>query len=331
MKHYHVYGVGNALVDMEVEVDDSFLKRMGIGKGHMTLVDERRQIELLANLDHRNGQWASGGSAANTIIAVNYFGGSAFYSCKVANDETGDFYVKDLAAAGVESNINGIRYEGVTGQCLVMITPDAERTMNTYLGITESLSVDDLNEAAIRNSEYLYLEGYLVSSSTARAAAIKAREIAQNSGIKTALTFSDPSMVTYFRDGLEEMVGSGIDLLFCNEAEALSWAATDNLEQALEKLTEVAKTYAVTLGSRGAIIYDGAHQIRIPPHKVAAVDSNGAGDMFAGAFLYSITHGHNYTVAGKIASLASARIVSRFGPRLPAEEHQKILTKVLGE
>ncbi|MEN8131551.1 MAG: adenosine kinase [Pseudomonadota bacterium] len=329
MKKYHVYGVGNALVDMEVTVNDEFLRRMGIGKGHMTLVDERRQIELLANLDHRNGKWASGGSAANTIIAVNYFGGQSYYSCKVANDEAGDFYVADLRAAGVDSNINGVLYEGITGHCLVMITPDAERTMNTFLGITDSLSVEELDTEAIRSSQYVYLEGYLVSSSTSRETAIEARNLAQNHGVKTALTFSDPSMITYFRDGMTEMVGDGVDLLFCNEAEALGWAQTEDLDFALDKLSDIAKSYAVTLGAKGAVVYDGHQQIEISPHPVKAIDSNGAGDMFAGAFLYGITHGHAYETAGKIASLASARVVSRFGPRLPAEEHKNILAETL--
>jgi fructokinase len=330
MKRYHVYGVGNALVDMEVLVNDDFLDDMGIGKGHMTLVDERRQIELLANLDHRNGKWASGGSAANTIIALSYFGAKCFYSCKVANDEAGDFYVNDLLDAGVASNINGTCYDGVTGHCLVMITPDAERTMNTFLGITDTLSVDELDFDAIRASEYVYIEGYLVTSPTARAAAAKAKKIAKNHGVKTALTFSDPSMVTYFRDGLKEMIGDGVDLLFCNEAEALSWAQTKNLDLALNRLGDITDAYAVTLGSRGAIVYDGHRQIQIPPHTVKAIDSNGAGDMFAGAFLYGITHDQPYEVAGKIASLASARVVSSFGPRLAAEEHTKILAEALG-
>lgn len=329
MKKYHVYGVGNALVDMEVTVDDEFLRRMGIGKGHMTLVDERRQIELLASLDHRNGKWASGGSAANTIIAVNYFGGRSYYSCRVANDEAGDFYVADLQAAGVDSSINGRRHDGITGHCLVMITPDAERTMNTFLGITDSLSVEELDIAAIRNSQYVYLEGYLVSSPTSRGTAIEARNLAQAHGVKTALTFSDPSMITYFRDGMTEMVGDGVDLLFCNEAEALGWAQTEDLDFALEKLSDIAKSYAVTLGAKGAVVYDGHQQIEISPHPVKAIDSNGAGDMFAGAFLYGITHGHTYETAGKIASLASARVVSRFGPRLPAEEHKNILAETL--
>jgi len=328
MKRYHVYGVGNALVDMEFEVMDDFLRQLDIGKGLMTLVDEKRQIELLAYLDHHKGKWACGGSAANTIIAVNHFGGKTFYSCKVATDELGDFYQRDLRDAGVDSNINGVRYDGETGRCLVMVTPDAERTMNTFLGVTETLSSEELDAESIKESQYVYIEGYLVTSPSGRAAATEARKIAEISDVKTALTFSDPAMVTYFRDGLTEMLGDGVDLLFCNEGEALAWANTDDINRALPEIKKVAKTFVVTLGSRGAIVYDGANQVSIDSVKVQAIDTNGAGDMFAGAFLYGITHGYDYTMAAKLASHAASKIVCHFGPRLHAEEHKKMLAAV---
>jgi len=330
MKKYHVYGVGNALVDMEFEVEDSFFSDNEIDKGVMTLVDEERQHELMGHLDAFEGKKASGGSAANTIIATSYFGGNSFYSCKVASDELGDFYVNDLQEAGVDSNVGDGRKEGITGKCLVMVTPDAERTMNTYLGITATFSVDELHLSAIKESEYLYIEGYLVSSDTGRHAAIEARKVAEENGVKTALTFSDPAMVQFFKDGLKEMIGDKVDLLFCNEAEALSWADTDNFETAIESLKQVASTFAVTLGSKGALLFDGKNMVEISAHETKAVDSNGAGDMFAGAFLYGITHGHSFYEAGNIASLAAARVVSQFGPRLAASEHQDILDLVLG-
>lgn len=329
MKKYHVYGVGNALVDMEFEVEDTFFEANGIDKGLMTLVDEERQHELMSHLDAFEGKKASGGSAANTIIAVSYFGGKSFYSCKVANDDLGDFYINDLSAAGVDSNVGDGRKEGITGKCLVMVTPDAERTMNTFLGITETFSVDEIHQQAIIDSEYLYIEGYLVTSNTGRHAAIESRKIAEENGVKTALTFSDPAMVQFFKDGLKEMIGEKVDLLFCNEAEALSWADADNIDAAIESMKQVASTFAITRGDKGALVFDGKHQIEISPHEVKAVDSNGAGDMFAGAFLYAITHGHSYFEAGNIASLASARVVSQFGPRLASDEHREILEIVL--
>jgi len=330
MKKYHVYGIGNALVDMEFEVEDSFFTDNGIDKGVMTLVDEERQHELMGHLDAFDGKKASGGSAANTIIASSYFGGKSFYSCKVASDELGDFYVNDLQDAGVDSNVGDGRKEGITGKCLVMVTPDAERTMNTYLGITATFSVDELHVSAIKEAEYLYIEGYLVSSDTGRHAAIEARKVAEENGVKTALTFSDPAMVQFFKDGLKEMLGDKVDLLFCNEAEALSWADTDDFEKAFESLKQVARTFAVTLGSKGALLFDGKNRVEISAHETKAVDSNGAGDMFAGAFLYGITHGHSFYEAGNIASLAAAKVVSQFGPRLAASEHQDILEVVLG-
>ncbi|WP_250658652.1 adenosine kinase [Alkalimarinus coralli] len=332
MSKYHVYGIGNALVDKEFEVEERFLKSANIDKGLMTLVEQDRLVDILDKLKSTYGlkKRASGGSAANTIIAVSYFGGKTFYSCNVANDETGDFYVKDLKAAGVDTNLGDNREEGTTGKCLVMITPDAERTMNTYLGITADLASRHLDEDAINASEYLYIEGYLVSSDSARSAAIEAKKVAEANGVKTAFTFSDPAMVQFFKDGLVEMIGDGVDLLFCNEAEALNFSDTDNLADAVEHLKRIAKRFAITLGSKGALVFDGEKQLNIAPHSIKAVDSNGAGDMFAGAFLYAITHGYSYQQAGDLASLASAEVVSNFGPRLESEKHQQIKENVLG-
>lgn len=329
MKKYHVYGIGNALVDMEFEVDDAFFETYGIDKGLMTLVDEDRQHELMNHLDAFDGRRACGGSAANTIMAVSAFGGRSFYSCKVSSDELGDFYIDDLKAAGVDTQLGSEREDGITGKCLVMVTPDAERTMNTFLGITENFSAAELDHNALKDSEYLYMEGYLVTSPTGRAAAIEARRLAEQNGVKTALTFSDPAMVEFFRDGLGEMLGNGVNLLFCNEMEAKNWAGTDDLAEAVRGLKKVADEFAITLGSKGALVYDGQHEIEISPHPVKAIDSNGAGDMFAGAFLYGITHGHSHYEAGNIASLAAARVVSQFGPRLKLDEHREILEVVL--
>ncbi|OUR88570.1 adenosine kinase [Gammaproteobacteria bacterium 42_54_T18] len=327
MTKYHVYAIGNALVDMEFTIDDDFLSKQGIDKGVMTLVDEAQQQSLTQALAGHNGKKASGGSAANTIIAVSHFGGNAYYSCKVANDATGDFYVKDLAAAGVDTNLKDNRENGVSGKCIVMVTPDAERTMHSFLGISETVSEKELDEKAIQQSQFVYLEGYLVTSETGRAAAIKARQIAEASNVKTALTFSDPNMVSFFKDGLNEMLGEGVDLLFCNEQEALSWADTDQLDTAIAKIKTVAKTFAVTLGSDGAIVFDGSTEHKIDPTPITALDSNGAGDMFAGAFLYALSEGHDFPSAGAFASNAAAQVVSQFGPRLAKEQHQTLLNE----
>ena len=332
MADFHVYGIGAALVDTEIEVSDQDLTSLSIDKGVMTLVDEQRQQQLIEQLsDHLvASKRASGGSAANTIIAASYFGAKSFYSCKVANDENGDFYLNDLRDAGVAYHEELEREAGTTGKCLVMITPDAERTMNTFLGISETVSVNELHPAAAAQSEFAYLEGYLVSSDTGRAAAIALRELAESKGVKTAISLSDPAMVEFFHDGLQQMIGEGVDLLFCNEGEALGFTKTDTLDDAISALKKIAKTFAITLGSEGALVFDGEKESRIAAHKVDAIDTNGAGDMFAGAFLYAITHGHSFEQAGALASRASAQVVSQFGPRLRPEQHQQILQEVLG-
>ena len=326
---YHVYGIGNALVDMEFEVSPDVLRQLNIDKGVMTLVDETRQDELLHQLNQAGGKRSCGGSAANTMVAIAQLGGKGFYSCKVANDDTGSFYLEDLLGCGVNTNLqNGDREPGTTGKCLVMITPDADRTMNTFLGITANLSETELVPEALADSEYLYIEGYLVSSPSAKAAAIKAREMAQAAGVKTALSLSDPNMVEFFKSGLLEMIGSGLDFVFANEDEALKMTDTQTLSEAVEHLKTLAKGFAITRGDRGSIIFDGQEMMEIEPVPVKAIDTVGAGDMYAGAFLYGITQGMSFAKAGKLASLASSRIVTRFGPRLETEAMQSLLMSV---
>lgn len=332
MSKYHIYGIGAGLVDTEIKIADDDLKEFNIDKGVMTLVDEPRQNELMDLLsDHLvASKRASGGSACNTIIAASYFGAKTFYSCKVADDDNGRFYIDDLRNAGVSFQQNGALPEGITGKCLVMITPDAERTMNTFLGVSATLSEQELNLDAVRESAYVYIEGYLVTSPTGKAAAIRLREEAEKHGVKTSISLSDPAMVEFFGDGLKEMIGDKVDLLFCNEDEAKKFTKTNSIEDAAKALQQVARSYAITLGSKGALVYDGYQSDFIDPHPVTAVDTNGAGDMFAGAFLYAITHGHSFAEAGKLASLASAQLVTQYGPRLPARAHSDIKGVVFG-
>lgn len=325
-KKYDVYGIGNALVDLEFKVSDKFLYDHKVQKGLMTLVDEDTQFRLIGAIEHDDLNRKSGGSAANSIIAVSQFGGKSFYSCKVANDEYGDFYLKDMNDAGVDTNLDGaVREDGVTGKCLVMITSDADRTMNTFLGATTNLSTREIVEASIKDSQYLYLEGYLTTSETGVEAMKAGKKIAEDNDVKTAITLSDPSIVQFFKEKFVEVIGASVDLLFCNEDEAMAFTGKDNLSDAREALKSEAKRFAITLGSNGAMIWDGDTFIDIEPYAVKAVDTNGAGDMFAGAFLYGITNGMTYASAGKLASLASSKVVSQYGPRMKWHEVQAML------
>ena len=326
MKKYHVYGMGAALVDTELDVTDADLTNMQIDKGLMTLVDEARQSELLAHLeDHMvHSKRASGGSAGNTIIATSYFGGRTFFSGKVASDENGDFYMQDMRNAGVDT-VSVAAEDGVTGKCLILITPDAERSMNTFLGASETFSTRELDEQAISDSEYLYIESYLVTSDSGRASAIQARQAAQQSGTKIAISFSDPGIIAHFGDGVKAIMGDKVDLVFCNKDEALSFANADTISDAIEAIKQVANEFVITLGAKGALIYDGDELIAIDGVEVEAVDTNGAGDMFAGAYLYGITHAMTHEDAGEFASLAAAKVVSQYGPRLSAEDYRALV------
>ena len=324
---YHVYGIGNALVDMEFGVTDSFLEQHNIEKGLMTLIEEEKQHQLSENLMDTFGlkKRAGGGSAANTIVAISQLGGKTFYACKVADDEGGNFYMKDLHEAGVTTKLDQVKGEGVTGKCMVMVTDDAERTMNTYLGITSDFSETDLHLEELVNAEYLYIEGYLVTSDVSRHAAIAARKIAAEHNVKTAFTFSDPAMVTYFKEGVAEIIGDGVDVLFCNEEEAQTYTSTDNLDDAIAELQKVATKIIVTQGKKGAMIVNGSGRTTISAKEVKAIDTNGAGDMFAGAFMYGITHGYSDEAAGNLASQAAGEIVTTFGARLEQDSLRAML------
>jgi len=233
--------------------------------------------------------------------------------------------MKDLTGAGVDSNLTmDNRETGVTGKCIVLITPDAERSMNTYLGITQKISTRELDEAAIKASEYVYIEGYLVPEDDARAAAVKTREIAQASGVQTALTLSDVNMVKFFKDGMDAIIGDGVDLMFCNEEEALLMTESADIQAAVPKLQQLSKRFAVTLGSKGALLFDGTDTLEIAAKTVSPVDSNGAGDIYAGTFLYGLTHGMSFGDCGAMAGAAATELVQHFGARLPTESLQSI-------
>jgi|GEM_PF-1031302 len=264
-----------------------------------------------------------GGSAANTITAVAQLGSSAFYSCKVANDKTGEYFLDDLAASGVLTNLSkNTLHEGHTGKCIVLVTPDAERSMNTFLGITREISVAELDETALQNSQYVYIEGYLVPEVNARAAAVKARQVAQAAGVKTALTLSDPNMVNFFKDPLLEIIGDGLDMVFSNEEEARLMFDADSLEDAVTAMKGVARQFAITRGANGALVFDGKQLHEIPAEKITPVDSNGAGDIYAGAFMHGLTNGMAFTTCAELAGAAATTLVQQMGARLNNEQMQ---------
>jgi fructokinase len=300
---------------------------MEIAKGVMTLVDEAQQQALIDAIDRPPRRQSSGGSAANSMIAAAVLGGSAYYACLVGRDDLGTFYLNDLEAAGVACNRDN-RAAGTTGRCLVLITPDADRTMNTFLGITANFGAAQVEEEVIAASAYVYIEGYLLSSALGFEAALAAQRQARAHDARVALTLSDPFIAGTFKQRVGTLLTGGVDLLFCNDVEARVWTGEETLDAALEVLAGQVPQFAVTCGADGARVRDGERLHRVPGFKVKAIDTNGAGDAFAGAFLYGITHGHDAVRAGRLANLAASRVVARYGPRLEGfsdEDVQRVL------
>ena len=326
MNKYDVYAIGNALVDIEYHAKPGRLAELNIEKGVMTLIDEQRQNSLVAQLGESHESMACGGSAANTIIALAQMGAKTHLDCRVSNDMTGQIFARDLHDSGVHSSLSSKPLpNGVTGKCLVFVTPDADRTMNTFLGVSAELDDSDIDLEAIKQSHAIYIEGYLASSDNTRDAAIEARRIAEGRKIMTSMTLSDPNMVKFFRESMTAMIGDGVDLLFANEDEAMELAGSDNLADAVQMFKKIASKFAITRGSEGALLFDGVMEINIEPQSVKAIDTLGAGDMFAGAMLYGLSQGMSFHQAGDLASLASGKIVTQFGPRLRSEQTRELL------
>ena len=325
MSHYDLYAIGNALVDSEYEVSDTQLQALGVEKRHMTLIDGERRAHLLAGVHGLHSRRTGGGSAGNTIVAVAQLGGKAFYSCRVADDELGAFYHQDLQANGVATNLSHASFpQGQTGICMVMVTPDAERSMSTFLGATADIDHTALHPKDIAKSKIYYMEGYLSASPTGLDAALKGRAMAKEAGVQLATTLSDMSMINFCRAGLEAMVGSDLDYLFCNEEEAQVWCGSTDFPAIVEQMSKLARVVCLTRGAKGCLVIEGAQHTEVPAAKVKAIDTNGAGDMFAGAFMFAVTHGHSHIRAAELANRAAGQVVSQYGNRLTPEQMQAI-------
>ncbi len=320
---YDVYGVGNAIVDTEVEVEDSFLTGHSMEKGIMTLVSPESQAVLLGSLAGRAQHGSAGGSAANTMTAVAHFGGRAFFTGKIGNDMHGALYRESLAEAGVEFDMPPAD-GGSTGACVILVTPDGERTMQTSLGAASTLEPDDIDIDALSSSRVVYVEGYLLSTSPCAEAAERAMAAASDGGVQVALSLSDPAIATHFIEQFRRVTRQYVDILFCNEHEAGIYGGGGSREERLRAVGEDVPLVFMTCGADGAMVFDGGAITRVPGHAVPVVDTTGAGDVFAAGALYGLTHGLNPTDAGKLGSFAAARVVTGFGARLREPLHETL-------
>jgi sugar/nucleoside kinase (ribokinase family) len=324
---YDVYGIGNALVDVQARVADDVVERLKFAKGIMTLVDDETQQRVLAALDGAPISRCAGGSAANTVMGVVDCGGTAAYAAKVGRDPIGRFFLEDMRKLGVAVEVPPT--DGSTGTCAILITPDAQRTMLTNLGVSATLGPDDVDEAAIANARFLYVEGYLFTGESTRAAALRAIELAKRHGVQVAFTVSDPFLVDNFRDEFWALIDGPVDLLFCNLEEARSLTTLTDPVDCAREVHRHAANVALTLGPKGSLLMHEGDVYPIEGVPTAAIDTTGAGDMYAAGLLYGLCHGLGWQRAGRLASHAAARIVSQLGARLErrftAEEMAELL------
>lgn len=316
-KEFAVYGLGNGIMDLQLSVDDNEFSRLGLRRGSMNLVDTKEQADLLSRFKGHEVHQASGGSAANTIIALAQLGGKAVYGCLLGDDSFGKFYADEMQKLGVELYTRAVA-GATTGSSVILITPDAERTMNTHLGVSAELSAEHVSSRYVKESEWIYLEGYLFSAPGGRAAIRQALKYASKSGTRAALTFSDTFIVNGFREALSEALNQ-CELVFANLSEAAVFVEENDEEKVFEKLKNVAPNVIMTMSERGVKLRFDGLDYSLPAYETQAVDDTGAGDMFAGGFLYGIAHGLGAEDSARLAAYLASRVVSQLGPRLSGD------------
>jgi sugar/nucleoside kinase (ribokinase family) len=311
---YDVLGIGNAIVDVIAHADEAFLAAHKMEKGGMALIDEAQAEGIYQAM--APGIEASGGSAGNTIAGVASLGGKAAYIGKVRKDQLGDIYRHDLTALGVHFETAASEDGPSTARCLVLVTTDAQRTMNTFLGACVNLTVDDIDEALVADSAITYLEGYLFDPPQAKDAFRKAARAARAAGRKVALSLSDSFCVHRYRDEFRELVSEHIDVLFANEDEIKALYQVESLDAAVALAAKDADTVAVTCGAEGSVLVRGGEEVRVPAAPVArVVDTTGAGDLYASGVLFGLSRGLPLADCGRLGSIAAGEIISHFGAR----------------
>jgi sugar/nucleoside kinase (ribokinase family) len=314
MQDHDVVGIGNAIVDILGRCDDAFLATHGRVKGSMQLVDAPTVERLYAAMGP--GVEISGGSVANTMAGVASFGGRAGFIGKTATDQFGEVFRHDIRAVGVTFETAPSAGGEPTGRCLILVTPDGQRTMNTFLGVSPQLGSGEVDAELIRSGRILYLEGYLFDRPEAKAAFRQAAEIAASAGRQVALSLSDAFCVDRHRAEFLELVRGSVDILFANEAEVTSLYQTASFEEAARRVQADTKLAALTRSEKGSVILSGAKSVTIAAAPVAkVVDTTGAGDLYAAGFLFGVARGLDLGVAGKLGSLAAAEIISHIGAR----------------
>ncbi len=324
-KRFQVVGIGNAMVDVLSNCEDAFLAENGVEKGIMQLIDMDRAVELYSHVGP--AREISGGSAANTIAGAAHLGGRVAYVGKVKDDQLGRIFAHDLRAQGAvyETELADADSTAETGRCIVLVTPDGERSMNTYLGWSEFLGPSDVDEAMMADAEWLFLEGYRFDGPDSHAAFAKAIKAAKGAGGKVSITLSDPFCIDRHRDAFAKMLREDVDLLFANRSEILSMYAGE-FDEAINRAAGEVGTVVVTDSGHGAHIINGGDRWHVAAVPTNIVDATGAGDLFAGGFLWGLTNGYELETCGKMANVAGSEIISHLGAR-PEADLKKLYQK----
>ncbi len=320
-KRYQLYSIGNGVLDILGNIQEAEFGQMMLTKGSMNLVDSTVQKKLMAALEQTKLSFASGGSAANSVVAFQALGGNAAFGCVLGDDAQGNLYKSDFEKLGIALNCRVVP-GATTATSVILITPDGERTMNTCLGVAGDFNDTDIDPAVIAQSEWVYIEGYLLSSKERGfKAAMRLAEVAKQHGTKVALTFSDSFLVHGFREQIDSIINH-CDLVFANNSEALAYAQTESPERAFDHLKSLVPNVVMTRSEKGAWIRFDGEDFAINSTPCKPVDATGAGDAFAGAFLYGITNGASPANAGRAASYIAYKTISQIGPRLPNGDYK---------
>jgi sugar/nucleoside kinase (ribokinase family) len=327
-KTLDVVGIGNAIVDVLVQADDAFLDDHALTKGTMALVDEQQAERLYASVGP--GLETSGGSAANTLAGIAQLGGRAGFIGRVRDDQLGAIFAHDIRSVGARFETPAATAGASTARCLILVTPDAQRTMCTYLGASVGLDPADLDLEMVAQAQVLYLEGYLWDSDEAKRAFIAAAEVARAHGGEVALSLSDAFCVERHRDSFQELVDGHVDILFANEMEITSLYQANSFEEAAEQVRGRCRIAALTRSEQGSLILNGSGTHSVAPFRLGPlVDTTGAGDLYAAGFLHAYTRGQDVEACGRLGSLCAGQVVTQLGPR-PHSDLRQLVTTHLG-
>ena len=328
---YDISALGNALVDTQFMVDYEFLQEFNLEANSMVLVSAKDQEPILKKLKALNSESVSdcGGSATNSLVAASNYGSKCHHVCRVADDDDGNMYINSLKKAGVHHiGISNDNPGLPTGKCLILVTPDAKRTMISMLGVSEFLGENDIDLNAVENSKIFYIEGYMVTSDDNFSAVIKVLEHIKDKKVIKALSLADAGLVNIFKDRFKKIESYGMDMIFCNDDEAMAFSDNSSIDEAINFFKEKNYLTAITRGSEGSSVIENGKQIDAPAEKIKAIDTNGAGDMFAGSFMHAYLNGYSIKECSVFANYASSMVVTNFGPRVSDDKYREILNKL---